>query len=170
MTIAMQTPAETDTNVHIERIFTAPRELVFAAWTDPQMLPRWFAPEGCRIDYRDIDIRENGRYHSCITTPGGDECWCVGEYLEINPPARLVFTMAIGDANGNRVGPEEAGFDPEWPRETIVTVTFDEHEGGTKLTLQQSVRESLAKRTGAYPSWLSMLDRMEQMLRAGGAR
>jgi hypothetical protein len=50
--------------------------------------------------------------------------------------------------------------DPDWPRETTVTITLAEHAAGTKLTLQQTVSESVAKRTGAHPSWIEMLDRL----------
>ena len=54
--------------------------------------------------------------------------------------------------------------DPDWPKETIVKVTLSEHQGRTRLTLHQTVSESLAKRTGAYPSWLDMLERLGALL------
>ena len=54
--------------------------------------------------------------------------------------------------------------DPDWPRETTVTVTSTEHAGKTTMTLHQTVAESLAKRTGAYPSWLEMFDRLSETL------
>jgi hypothetical protein len=54
--------------------------------------------------------------------------------------------------------------DPDWPAETVLTVTFAELAGKTRLTLQQTVLESLAKRTGAHPSWIQMLDRLAEDL------
>ena len=150
--------------VAISRVFDAPREVVFAAWTEPRQLLRWYAPRGCEIRFSAIDVRPGGSFHSCIRPPGGHDCWCKGVYREIVAPERLVFTMAIADADGNLMGPEQAGMDPEWPRETVVTVTFAEHHGKTKLTLHQSVSESLAKRTGAHPGWLQMLDRLAEEL------
>jgi len=151
--------------VHITRVFDAPRELVFRAWTDPEQLVRWFAPQGCTFSFAKVDVRPGGSYHSCIRTPDGHDCWCKGAYREIVEPERIVYTMAIADEQGNSVGPTDVGMDPEWPRETILTVTFEDLGGKTRLTLHQTVPESLAKRTGAHPSWLQMLDRLEDMLK-----
>jgi hypothetical protein len=74
------------------------------------------------------------------------------------------FTIAISKENGERVEPRDVGMDPEWPAETIVTVSFEDNQGRTKFTLRQTVDESIAKRTGAYPSWLEMLDRLAERL------
>jgi uncharacterized protein YndB with AHSA1/START domain len=152
--------------VFIQRQFRAPRELVFAAWTNQQHLLSWFAPTGCTIAFRQIDVRPGGKFHSCITTPDGKECWCKGTYREVNSPQRIVFTMAVADAQGNLLSPQEAGMDPAWPRETVVTVTLEDVGGATELTLHQTVDEALAKRTGAHPSWLIMFDRLSTILEA----
>ena len=163
---SMQTQAEERSGgqVLITRVFDAPRELVFKAWTDPEHLVRWYAPRGCTIYFRELDIRPGGAFHSSIRTPDGHDCWCKGVYREIVAPERIVYTLAVADAEGNLVGPTDVGMDPDWPRETILTVTFAEHQGKTELTLHQTVAESLAKRTGAHPSWIEMLDRLAEML------
>jgi uncharacterized protein YndB with AHSA1/START domain len=154
-------------DVLIARTFDAPREDVFRAWTDPEQLAQWYAPHGCTIAFRELDVREGGAFHSVIHTPDGHDCWCRGVYMELVAPERIVYMLAVADADGNLITPVQAGMDPEWPRETKVTVTFAEHGGKTMLTLHQTVSESLAKRTGAQPSWLQMLDRLEeQLLRA----
>ncbi len=150
--------------VVIKRTFHAPRELVFKAWTDPEQLARWYAPDGCTIEFRELDIREGGTFHSCIKTPGGFQCWCIGVYSEIRVPERIVYSMALADEHGNRVTSAGSGHDTDWPAETIVTVTFTEQGDQTLLTLKQNVRESLAKRTGAYPSWIQMLDHLNTEL------
>lgn len=156
--------AKTANEVWIVREIAAPRELVFRAWTDPKQLTEWFAPNGCMIEYRKLDVRTGGAFHSCIHTPDGKECWCAGVYREVVPPERIVMTMAIADAEGNVIDAVAAGMDPEWPQETVVTITFEECAGGTKITLHQTVSEALAKRTGAHPSWLQMLDRLAARL------
>lgn len=150
--------------VKIERVFDAPRELVFEAWTKPELLLQWYAPHGCTIHFEKIDVRPGGRFHSCIRNPRFGDCWCVGVYREIVQPERIVYTLATADREGNEIEPAQAGHDPRWPRETLVTVTFAEVRGGTKLTLEQSVAESLAKHTGAHPSWLEMLDRLAALV------
>ena len=155
--------------VLITRTFDAPRELVFRAWTDPEQLAQWYAPHGCTIAFRTLDVRPGGAFHSVIHTPDGKDCWCSGVYAELVAPERIVYTMAVADAEGNRVSPTAAGMDPEWPHETTVTVTFAEHDGRTTLTLHQTVDESIAKRTGAHPSWLQMLDRLDEQLATAGS-
>lgn len=164
-------PAPAEGEVLITRSLQAPRELVWQAWTDPAHLSRWHAPEGCQITFTRFDFRPGGGFHSCIRNPSFGDCWCVGEYLEISKPGRIVYKMALADAGGNLVSPAQSGHDPEWPAETLVTLTLEELPGGkTRLTLHQAVQEALARRTGAYPSWLSMLDRLEADLASTSAQ
>jgi uncharacterized protein YndB with AHSA1/START domain len=147
-------------DVLITRLFDAPREVVFEAWTDPRQLARWFAPHGCTIEFREIDPRPGGTFHSCIRTPDGHECWCRGTYRTVNRPVQIVLTMVVSNEKGESMAPVAVGMDPDWPSKTVVTVTFVERQGRTMLTLHQTVSESLAKRTGAHPGWLEMLDRL----------
>ena len=159
--------AEAGREVLISRVFDAPREMVFRAWTHPDHLRRWYAPDGCTVEFARIDVRPGGTFHSCIRSPDGRPCWCVGEYREVIPPERLVLTLAVADEQGNRVEPAAVGMDPQWPRESVVTVTLDDAgEGKTRLTLHQTVSEAVAKRTGAHPSWLQMLERLAAELAA----
>ncbi len=156
----------TGPEVLITRSFAAPRELLWQAWTELEHLKRWHAPEGCEIRFERFDFREGGGFLSCIRNPAFGECWCLGEYLEIARPERLVYRLSMADAAGNRISAAAAGHDADWPDETILTLTFREEEGGkTLLTLHQTVSEALAKRTGAYPSWLDMLERLDRLFR-----
>jgi len=150
--------------IRIERMFDAPRERVFDAWTQPESLLQWYAPRGCTITLAKLDVRPGGRFHWCIHNPSFGDCWCVGVYREVVRPERIVYTLATADAAGNQIDPVQAGHDPRWPRETLVTVTFTDVRGSTRLTLEQNVAESLAKHTGAHPSWLQMLDRLDEVV------
>jgi uncharacterized protein YndB with AHSA1/START domain len=150
--------------IFIERMFDAPRELVFEAWTRPDYLLQWYAPHGCTVRFVKIDVRPGGRFHSCIHNPSFGDCWCVGVYKEIVRPERIVYTLATADSAGNEIDPAQAGHDPRWPRETLVTVTLTDVRGSTRLTLEQNALESLAKQTGAHPSWLQMLDRLAELV------
>jgi uncharacterized protein YndB with AHSA1/START domain len=150
--------------VVIERIFDAPRDLVFEAWTKPEHLLLWFAPRGCTIHFSRIDIRPGGDFHSCIRHPSFGDCWCIGVYEEIVQAERIAQTLAIADEQGRKVDPVHVGHDPRWPRETRVIVTFDDYNGQTRLRLRQNVLESLAKQTGAYPGWVEMLDRLDELM------
>lgn len=150
--------------VLITRIFNAPRKLVFKAWTDPGYLKHWYAPQGCSIEFFNFDLRPGGGFLSLLKNPAHHDCRCKSTFLEINAPEKLVFTIAFADEQGNLLTSEQVGVDAGWPSETVVTVTFEEQDGKTKVTLHQTVAESIAKRTGAYPSWLQMLDNLDQQL------
>lgn len=156
--------SNSENEVLITRVFNAPRELVFKAWTELGQLLKWYAPTGCQIAFKELDVRTGGHFLSCITIPDGKECWCKGSYLDVSPPERIVHTMAVADQHGNLISSKDAGMDPEWPGETTLTVTFEELGNETRLTLHQTVSESLAKRTGAYPSWIIMFDRLDLLL------
>jgi uncharacterized protein YndB with AHSA1/START domain len=114
-------------------------------------------------------VRPGGRFHSCIHNPGFGDCWIVGQYREVVRPERIVYTLATADRAGNEIEPVQAGHDPRWPRQTVVTVTLAQVRGGTKLTLEQTVSEALARHTGAHPSWLEMLDRLAAVVATGTA-
>lgn len=150
--------------VHITHYFEAGRKLVFEAWTDPEQLKNWYAPDGCTISFKKIDVRQGGRFHSCIWNPTHGNCWCKGTYLEITAPEKIVFTMQVTDEQGNDVNPADMGMDADWPAVTKVTLTFEEINGRTKLTLHQEVSETLAKATGAHPSWIQMFHRLEELV------
>jgi uncharacterized protein YndB with AHSA1/START domain len=100
-----------DRTIRIERLFDAPRELVFDAWTNPKYLERWFAPHGCKIRFLELDLRPGGRFHSC-TSNATFECWCVGVYQEVVRPERIVYTLSTADSAGNEIEPALAGHAP----------------------------------------------------------
>lgn len=125
---------------------------------------KWYAPDGCTISFKELDIKTGGKFHSCISNPQYGDCWCIGEYKEVVPNLKLVFTMVNADVNGNPINPVDIGMDSNWPRETLVTITLTEDNGKTKLQLRQTVSQELAKKTGAYPSWLQMLNNMQTLL------
>jgi uncharacterized protein YndB with AHSA1/START domain len=150
--------------VLITRVFDASRDLVFKAWTDPAHLTRWYAPQGCTIRFMEFDFRRGGVFRHCISDSPKRGCWAKGVFKEIVVPELLVYTLGITDEEGNAVQPADVGMDPDWPRETLVKVIFQEEGGKTKVTLHQTALLSVAKRTGAYPSWLQMFDRLAEVL------
>jgi uncharacterized protein YndB with AHSA1/START domain len=159
----MENNIKTD-QVFIEETFNASIERVFEAWTNPEKLMKWFAPDGCTIHFKKIQIEKGGTYHSCISNPQYGDCWCIGEYKEIVPNSKIVFTMVNADENGNPIDPKDIGMDADWPGKTLVVVTLTEENGKTRLQLRQTVSQQLAQKTGAYPSWLQMLDNMKALL------
>ena len=136
----------------ITRIFDAPRHLVFQAWTEPDRVARWWGPQGFATVYCDMDVRLGGTFRVCVRSPAGVEQWKQGVYREVSAPERLVFTFAWEDANG------EPG------HETVVTVTFAEHGGKTKLTLHQAVFETVEACNDHQRGWTSTLQCLAEYL------
>jgi uncharacterized protein YndB with AHSA1/START domain len=148
--------------VTITRTLDAPRELVFRMWSNPELLARWYAPRRCRLNVLLFDFRVGGEFRYQIREPDGSGCLCSAIFTEIEVPGRIVYTMCFADEQGNFVTANSIGADPDWPDRTTVTVTFVEKNGRTTMTLHQTVAESVAKRTGAYPSWVEMIDRLDE--------
>ena len=148
----------------ITHLFDAPPEIVFNAWTDPQQLKQWYAPEGCTIQFKSIDLKVGGEFHSCIYDPVHGECWIKGSYRKVCFPEKLVFTMILSNEAGDAVNADAAGKPEDWPEAILTTVTFTAIGEQTKVTLHQTVAEEEAKKTGAYQSWFSMFARLEERL------
>jgi len=151
-------------DILLAHLFQAPIDLVFQAWTHPEHLAQWFAPAGCSIHYEKIDVRPGGTYHSCIHHPIHGDCWCIGTYLEVTVPHRLVYTCNLADAKGNPVTAEAAGKPTDQPHETIIILEFAQQGDQTLLTLRQNMSTALAKQTGAYQSWISMFEQLDHWL------
>ena len=150
----------------ITHLFDAPRELVFGAWTDPEHLKHWYAPEGCTIEFKKIEVKPGGTFHSCIHDPVHGECWIKGIYNDVIFPEKLVFSMILSNEKGDSVSANAAGKSEEWPEAIVTTVTFTPIDKQTKVTLHQTVAEEEAKKTGAYQSWFSMFERLQHILTA----
>ncbi len=152
--------------IRIERILNHSIEKVYEGWTNPNLLMKWYAPEGCTIRFKTIDVKQGGTFHSCISNPEFGDCWVIGEYLQLVRPKKIVQTLVIADENGKAVAPIDAGHDPNWVPKTTLSITLEKMEGNqTRLILEQDVSEKLARKTGAYQSWLSMLDNLENELK-----
>jgi len=148
----------------IERIFDAPRELVWKAWTEPERVMRWWGPKGFTSPVCKIDFRVGGTYLFCMRSPEGQDYWSTGVYREIVPLERIVWTDSFADEKGNVVSPSDYGMSPDFPSEALITVTFEELGGKTKLTLQQSIPVALAEEAGAREGWNGSLDKLAESL------
>ena len=150
--------------VTITRTIEASRDLVFRMWSDPAFLTRWYAPRRCRLEVQRFEFRVGGEFRFRIMEPDGRGCRCSAIFKEIHAPSRIVYELGFCDDQGAFVTARAAGADSDWPDKTLVTVEFTEHLGRTTMTLHQTVSEAVARRTGAYPSWLEMLDRLVEQI------
>jgi uncharacterized protein YndB with AHSA1/START domain len=154
-------------DLFIERIFDAPLELVWKAWTDPAQMIRWWGPETFTSPSCKMDFRVGGTYLFCMRSPEGMDFWSSGVYREIKAFERIVYTDHLSDADGNPISPETYGMSPDFPSEMLVTVTFEEHgEGKTRLTLHQAGIPAGQMTEMARAGWNGSLDKLAASLRS----
>lgn len=141
----------------IERVFDAPRKLVWKAWTDPKQLMQWWGPRMFTAPLCELDVRPGGalliHMRGPKDTPFDMIMPMTGTYREVVNLERLVYSsIAIEDANGNP------------PLETLTTVTFADHNGKTKLTLRvvvvKATPETAGPLSGMEMGWTQSLDKL----------
>ncbi|MET1031040.1 SRPBCC family protein [Domibacillus tundrae] len=153
----------------IKRIFDAPRELVFKAWTEPEHLNHWWAPQGFTMNSSKLDLVPDGVFHYSQRTPDGQVMWGKFVYREIVVPEKLVFINSFSDEEGNTT---RAPFSPTWPLEILNILTLSEHHGKTTLLIQggplsASEEESKtfeAAREGVQQGFAETFDRLAHHL------
>ncbi len=143
---------EENTKLVIKRVIQAPRARVYQAWTDPAQLREWFAPEGVRTRSIAADVRVGGKYRWDLITEQGENWAAFGEYRELVPEKKIVFTWQWDD-------------DQAWENHTsIVTVELFDSRGGTELRLTHEQLPSEESRDRHSEGWNSLLNRLEQFL------
>lgn len=159
----------------IERVFDAPRELVWKAWTDPEMVKKWWGPEGFTAPHATIDFKVGGKYIYAMHGPSGSEwdkdMYSAGIFKEIVPHEKIVTSDYFSDEQGNKVNPVDFGQDPDSPSEMEVVITFeDAEEGKTKLTITYPRPDNEAQfeamlKSGMKEGWSSSLNKFEKALK-----
>ena len=140
--------AANDRELIIKRVFDAPCEIVFDAWTRAEHLVNWWGPKDFTLPFCEIDFREGGAYRFCMRSPENTDHWVWGEYREIVPPERIVMTWLRGTAEG------------EVSSSTTVTLSFETDGAQTKFRLYQALFETVDNRDGHEFGWGQCLDRL----------
>lgn len=137
MTTREEATSKGDKTIVVTRVFDAPREAVYRAWTDPEMLAQWFAPEPLTVPRSETDVRPGGRYTLVMRDQDGNDYTSTGVYQEVREPERIVYSDSleempesfvdmVNDARGQAHGtPVPDG---------LVTLIFEDMGGKTKLT------------------------------------
>lgn len=134
----------------IERTFDAPVNVIWQMWTQPEHFKNWYGPEGITVPVAEMDLRVGGKRLVCMemqTPDGRMKMWTTGEYVEIIPNQRLVYTEIMADENGNPVSPPDASY----PSSTEVTVVLEDIGGRTKMVLTHAGLPENAQ--GANEGW-----------------
>jgi uncharacterized protein YndB with AHSA1/START domain len=149
----------------ITRIINAPRALVWKAWTEPEYFMRWWGPKHFTSPSCKIDLRMGGKYLYCMRSSEGKDYWGTGVYREIVPVERIVCTDNFADEKGNVVPPWHYGMPGDWQEELLVTVTFEENEGRTTLTLRHTGFPPGQMSELAAAGWNESFDKLEESLK-----
>ncbi len=148
------------TDLVLERVIDVPRELVWAAWTQPEHLKKWFAPAPWTVSECELDLRPGGMCRTVMRSPEGEEFPNMGCYLELIENEKIVFTDALGP--GFR--PVENGF-------FTAVITFAAHGSGTKYTARAMHRDEAGRKTheemGFHAGWGKCLDQLVALVKAG---
>jgi uncharacterized protein YndB with AHSA1/START domain len=149
-----------DVVLRISRRFDAPRERVFDAWTNPDVLLDWWrAGPHWETPTAEVDLRPGGRYRLAMTDTDKNETHVVvGEYREIQPPERLVYTWSWESKTDEMSGSEN----------TLVTVEFAEADGGTEVSLTHRGFAGEEIRDLHTHGWDAVLASLERQLSPGG--
>jgi uncharacterized protein YndB with AHSA1/START domain len=149
----------------VTRVFDAPRELVWKAWTEPQYVMQWWGPKGFTSPVCKMDFRVGGKFLCCMRSPDGQEFWNAGEYYEIVPLEKIVSSMYFADSNGNKVGAEEYGIEHEAIEGAYdVTLFEDLGNGQTRVTFIGNEPMEDAKNSGQLEGWNQILDKVTEVV------
>lgn len=153
----------TEENIQLQltRVFDAPREMVFKAWTEADQFARWFGAAACggsSLRSAKLDARVGGKYRIQVRRPDGEYFTTVGVYREVKPPERLVFTWQF-----EKDGSAE-DFDEVEPPEMLVTVEFKARGKQTELTLRHERFASPESRDRHEDGWTRCLESLGKFI------
>jgi len=125
----------------VTRVFAAPVDLVWKAWTEPAYVMRWWGPDHFTSPSVKMDFREGGTSLVCMRAPedfGGKDMYSTWVHQKIVPMEQIEFIQNLVDKDGNLIDPAEIGMPPEFPRDTRTVVTFkDLGNGKTEMTVTE---------------------------------
>lgn len=153
-------PATDDapSELHLRRFFAAPRQLVFDAWTKPEMVREWWGPNGFTIPSCEIDARQGGEFLIQMMRPDGTMGALKGRYVEFYPPYRFHYIGSPLDKDGNPMA------------ETWTSVYFEEKNGGTEVVLDGHFTKNPLNTglfvKGSREGWIQMLDKLAEFVKA----
>jgi uncharacterized protein YndB with AHSA1/START domain len=154
----------------ISRVFDAPRDLVWKAFTDPERMKQWWGPKGFSVIASNMDLRPGGIYHYGLRAPNGSMMWGKFVFREIVPLERMVFISSFSDEAG---GITRHPMHLTWPLEMISTFAFAGEPGGkTRLTIRWQAFNATAEEQNTFDTshdsmrqgWGGTLDQLEAYL------
>jgi uncharacterized protein YndB with AHSA1/START domain len=137
--------------LQMRRVLRAPPSIVFRALTEPGQLAKWWGPTGFTTPSVELDLRVGGSYRIAMQPPEGKLFYLTGEFREVEPPARLVYTFRWEDPT-----PDD--------RETVVTLSLREVADGTELDFAQGTFATEERRALHNQGWSDGFDKLEKLI------
>lgn len=147
---AEEPPRDGERELRIARVLDAPAAMVFHCWLDPEHMASWWVPAGFTVTSQSWEVRPGGRWRTCIRSDDYGDLWSQGDYREIVPEERIVYTWAWENEDGTP------------GHETLLTVDFTEEDGKTFLSFHQGPFESVDERDAQREAWSEAFDRLAE--------
>ena len=153
----------------IQRLFKAPRNLVWKAFSEPDRLAKWWGPAGFKLIAKEFEFSPGGTCHYRMQSDDGFVMWGKFVYLQIIEPEKIVFIISFSDENGSAA---RAPMSTTWPLEVFNVLTLKEKDGNTRLTLKSSPMNSTEEEIRTFRSefesmnkgFSSSFDQLEEYL------
>jgi uncharacterized protein YndB with AHSA1/START domain len=143
----------TERELVVTRTIDGPRHLVFEAWTDPELVKRWWVPKSIPMTLASVemDVRTGGTYRFVFQVDPTTTMAFFGRYVEVEPPSRLVWTNEEGDGDA-----------------VVTTVTFDEEGARTRVVVHDLYPSKAALdeaiESGSTGGWSEQFDQLDELL------
>jgi uncharacterized protein YndB with AHSA1/START domain len=146
-----RTPAAVPALV-LRRTYAAPRQRVFDAWTKPELALKFFGPGDVKVPEVRMDVRTGGSYSIVMLMPDGERMNVGGTYRDVRPPERLSMTWRWEEDK------------PEDEFDTLLTLEFNEVDGGTELVLTHEQLASVESRDRHEHGWTAIMEQLPAAL------
>jgi uncharacterized protein YndB with AHSA1/START domain len=146
----------------IKRTFNAPIDKVWEAFTTPEILARWWSPEGMTNYHASTDVRVGGEFRYCFKSSEGKEYWGKGTYQTITRPVKLAYIDDFTDAEGNPVPPSFYGIPGDEILSSLVTFSFTADGVRTHMTISMDSPYDDAMTESMKQGWNSMFDKLRE--------
>ena len=156
--------------VVIERTFNAPVAFVWQLWTVAEQFQKWYGPQGATVPVAHMDVRVGGKRLICMEMRRPDrtmKMWFTGEYREVLPTSRLVYTDSMADENGNVLSPQAMGMPKGHPETTEVIVELEDLGGRTKMVMTHA---GVPAGSPGEAGWAMALDKLAAHVEAHSLR
>lgn len=150
--------------VVIERTFAAPADRIWQMWTEAEQFQKWYGPKGFSVPVAQMDLRVGGKRLICMASPDGSmKMWSTGEFVEISPTTRLVYTESMADEDGNVISPSALGMPEGYPETTEITVQLEDLGGRTKMVMTHA---GIPAGSGGEGGWNQAFDKLAAQIEA----